>query len=391
MSTGPEQLLIVQATPFCNIDCRYCYLPDRASKHRMTSGTFERVLRRVVEAGIFADNFTVAWHAGEPLIAPIDFYRECLAISRRHQTLSLRIAHSIQTNATLIDDGWARFLGDSGIGVGVSLDGPPELHDRHRVDRTGRGTFAQTWRGVEVLRRHKVPFGAICVLSYDHLDRSEDIYRFFRECGAEAVTFNIDEREGPHARSSFEKADGATRFRRFVREILRFNRADGNPLRLPNLSIDLLSAPNGSPVNHQVMPWKIVSVDWQGDICTFSPELLGNRAPEWSDFRLGNLVRSSWKEIAAGEKFRRLSAEIERGVLRCSRECGFYRWCGGGAPANKYFELGTFDAAETNYCRITRKAVCEANLDLLEEEIAASSNSQTAVQPPSTTSSAPVT
>lgn len=370
MERVDDQLLIVQATPFCNIDCSYCYLPNRGDKHRMSPATFEQVFAGVVQAGIFKQGFTVAWHAGEPLAAPIEFYRECLAISDRHAGATLEIVHNFQTNGTLIDDEWAAFIKANGISVGLSLDGPAALHNHHRVDRAGRGTFERVARGMEILKKHGVPFSIICVLAYDHLSMVDELFTFFCECAPELVIFNFDEKEGVNGASSFAVPDARPRFREFVLRMLRLNRQHGNPLAFRNIVVDLLGE-RDSRANHQVKPWRIVSVDWQGNICTFSPELLGTRDPAYDNFLLGNLVREPIAEIADRPAFRRLQGEIERGVERCRAECEYFDWCGGGAPANKYFELGTFEGGETLYCRLMRKAVCDANLDLLEGDVRA--------------------
>ena len=368
MERTSDQLLIIQSTPFCNIDCRYCYLPNRSDKHRMTPETFDRVIANIVQAGIYRNRFTVAWHAGEPLAVPMAFYRECLAVTARYSSPALAIEHNFQTNGTLIDDDWAAFIKANDISVGLSIDGPAELHDRHRVDRAGRGTFERVMRGMAALKRHGVPFCIICVLTYEHLARVEELFHFLRDCGPEQIIFNFDEREGSHRETSFAAADAVPRFREFVSRMLRLNRAHGNPLSFRNIVVDLLGE-RDPRLNHQVVPWRILSVDWQGNVCTFSPELLGTRDPAYDNFLLGNLAESSIAEISARPTFRRLRGEIERGIKRCRAECEYFDWCGGGAPSNKYFELGSFEQTETIYCRLMRKAVCDANLDLIEADV----------------------
>lgn len=364
-----EQLLIVQATPFCNIDCKYCYLPDRANAHRMAPATFERVLGNVLQSGVFPGGFTIAWHAGEPLAAPISFYRECVAITDRHRGEALDIRHNIQTNATLIDERWAEFLRDASFEIGVSVDGPAFLNDANRLDRAGRGTFAKVERGMAMLRDHDVPFAIICVLTARHLDHVEALFDFLRKSGAHSVNFNFDEEEGGHGVSSFRAEGAVDRFRRFAADLLDLNDRAGRPVVFSNLEIDLLGDERETMRNHQIEPWRIIAVDWQGNACTFSPELLGMREPRFRDFNLGNLAEQPLAEIAGGQVFRALHAEIARGVERCRTTCSYFHWCGGGAPGNKYFEHGTFDAAETLYCRMMRQALCEVNLERLQRNV----------------------
>lgn len=147
--TVPQiQLLVVQPTPFCNIDCRYCYLPDRSSKAVVADETLGNLFRQVFASGWASDGLSVVWHAGEPMVLPIDFYRRAGALIDRLRPPSLTVRQSFQTNGTLIDDAWCEFFAEMQINVGVSIDGPQLLHDKNRVTRSGRGTFDRTIAGI---------------------------------------------------------------------------------------------------------------------------------------------------------------------------------------------------------------------------------------------------
>lgn len=367
--TPRDQLLVVQATPFCNIDCRYCYLATRDERGRRSLETFERVVARVTAAGIFRDEFTICWHAGEPLTVPVAFYRSCVAIAARYASPGLRIRHNVQTNGTLLTPEWCAFFREAGIAVGVSVDGPASLHNGSRVDRSGRGTFARVERGLALLREHDVPFSAICVLTFRHLSNPQELHEFFTTSGAASVSFNIDEIEGPHDVSSFQASGAVAHFTTFLTEILRLNRASARPLRLPNLDVDLLQM-RGQAGNHQVRPWNIVSVDHRGNLSTFSPELMGMADSQYDDFVFGNVFDAPDGWPAPTPALERTAAAIAGGVERCRRECAYFDYCGGGAPANKYFELGTFEGTETLHCRIMRKAVLDVNLANAEATVA---------------------
>ena len=147
---GPVRLLVVQPTPFCNLDCDYCYLPDRGDRSRLPLAVLEAAVERVLESPYFDGEFTLLWHAGEPLMAPIAFYDE--ATQRIGRLLEGRglpastVVQSLQTNATTIDGAWCDCFERNGIHVGVSMDGPAFLHDAHRVTRTGLPTHAATAR-----------------------------------------------------------------------------------------------------------------------------------------------------------------------------------------------------------------------------------------------------
>ena len=142
------ELLVVQPTPFCNIDCCYCYLPDRNSKAVVARQTLHNLFSQVFASGWVGDNLSVVWHAGEPMVLPIDFYCTAFRMIDRLKPAGVEVAHSFQTNGTLIDEAWCAFFAEERIGVGVSIDGPKQFHDRYRLTRAGRGTFDRTMAGI---------------------------------------------------------------------------------------------------------------------------------------------------------------------------------------------------------------------------------------------------
>src|SRR5262245_52159348 len=107
---GPLELLVLQPTPFCNINCSYCYLPDRQSRRRMSPDTLSETFRWVFGSGLAREPFTLLWHAGEPLVLPVSFYATAEELLRRHNVASIPVLQSFQTNATLIDADWCAFL-----------------------------------------------------------------------------------------------------------------------------------------------------------------------------------------------------------------------------------------------------------------------------------------
>ena len=104
------RLLIVQPTPFCNIDCSYCYLPDRRSKHVVATETLANLFSQVFASGWARDHLTVVWHAGEPMVMPIAFYAEAFRLVDRLKPAGLHLTHSFQTNGTLINEAWCDFF-----------------------------------------------------------------------------------------------------------------------------------------------------------------------------------------------------------------------------------------------------------------------------------------
>jgi uncharacterized protein len=200
------QLLVVQPTPFCNIDCRYCYLADRGNKSVVSVKTLENLFTQVFASGWAEEVLSVVWHAGEPMVLPVTFYRDAFAMIDGLKPAGLPIKHSFQTNGTLIDDAWCGFIAETEVTVGVSIDGPRHLHDRNRVTRSGRGTFDKTIAGVRKLKQHALPFHVISVLTAASLAVPEEMFEFYLAEGIEHVCFNVEESEGEHRSESFAAA-----------------------------------------------------------------------------------------------------------------------------------------------------------------------------------------
>jgi uncharacterized protein len=134
-STPRLRQLVLQPTPFCNIDCRYCYLGNRTSTARMSLQTLDFVCRDVFASPRLDEQLDVAWHGGEPLAVPLAWYREAIALMARRRPPALALTHHFQTNGLLVDEDWVRFFDQTGARVGLSIDGPADLHDANRRTR----------------------------------------------------------------------------------------------------------------------------------------------------------------------------------------------------------------------------------------------------------------
>src|SRR5262245_10027159 len=190
--TGPLELLVLQPTPFCNINCSYCYLPDRQSTRRMSPDTLDQTFRWVFDSGLAREPFVLLWHAGEPLVLPVSFYETAADLLRRRNVAAVPVLQSFQTNATLIDARWCAFLRRPDVPLGVSVDGPDFLHDRHRRTRRGGGTFDRVLRGIHLLHAHGIPFEVITVLTADSLGYPDELFDFYQVNGIGSVGFNVE-------------------------------------------------------------------------------------------------------------------------------------------------------------------------------------------------------
>jgi len=366
---GPLELLIVQPTPFCNLNCKYCYLPERHDTQKMTIETFEAALRWVFEAEIYRDEFTIVWHAGEPLVMPMQFYRQAADSVRRLNHTRCRITQSLQTNGTLINNDWCTLFRDVAMKVGISIDGPAAIHDSYRRTLSGRPTHSSVERGIEHLRRNDIPFHAIAVVTNRTLADPTAFFQYFADMRVTTLGLNFEEIEGINRRSSLTDPALLSAFRDFVRCALQFTASHG--LRVREIQSEVKKILSAVRVRStQVIPFKVVSVDHSGRLSTFSPELLGSGWPENStspDFALGCVHTDTYGDVITSPKFLRLFSEVSEGVSRCQETCEFFEVCGGGAPSNKYFENGSFATAETLYCLLRKKIVHEEVLRALED------------------------
>jgi len=364
------ELLVVQPTPFCNINCRYCYLPDRNSKAVVARQTLHNLFSQVFASGWVGDNLAVVWHAGEPMVLPIDFYRNAFRMIDRLKPAGVEVAHSFQSNGTLIDEAWCAFFAEERIGVGVSIDGPKQFHDRYRLTRAGRGTFDRTMAGIRLLRLHQVPFHVISVLSAASMAAPREMFDFFVEEGIEQVCFNVEESEGDHVSESFQEAGVEAAYYRFLSEFWRLSAAAPDKItfiREIEHAIRQVIRPADAPFcNQLVEPFAIISMDWAGNISTFSPELLGLMNPAYDDFLLGNINHDFLIDLPRRPNLTRMLADIQAGVEMCREHCEYFSVCGGGEPVNKLAENGSFASSETNYCRLTKMRATDLVLDALE-------------------------
>ncbi len=178
----------------CNLECRYCYylakreLYPAGAPFRMSDDLLEEYIVQHIQASP-GTAITFAWHGGEPTVLGLDYFRRIVALQRKHRPPGRRIINNVQTNGTLLDEAWCRFLAAEGFLVGLSLDGPAELHDRYRVTRGGQPTHKQVLRGLRLLQQHRVRCDVLCVVHDANVRSPIAVYRFFKELGVEWLQF----------------------------------------------------------------------------------------------------------------------------------------------------------------------------------------------------------
>jgi uncharacterized protein len=371
MSELRTQLAIIQATPFCNINCQYCYLPERLLTRRISLETVTKIAERLFESPFVQGELTIVWHAGEPLVLPVSFYEEAHAIINARNSKNINIVWCIQTNAMLINKQWCEFFKRHNVRVGISLDGPKHIHDSKRRDRAGNGTFARVMKGVQLMQEMGISPGVISVITDTTLQYQEDFWQFFIDNGLQRVGLNPEEVEANNITSSIHYAGAEAAYRQFLKGILATMATSPTSPSLREYEAVIGHIKNsGNPIHNQEnVPMSIINFDCGGNVSTFSPELLTAKHHRYGNFLLGNVYDSSLEELLQTEKFHEIYSSIQSGVENCRATCEYFMFCGGGSPSNKLGEADTFEVTETRTCRLSIKATVDTIIEHLEERL----------------------
>jgi len=351
----------MQPTPFCNIDCEYCYLPNRSSTHKMDMNVLGKIVMEVFSSKLVSPPIDFLWHLGEPLAVPISFYEQAFSIIHEiGKDKGVGYSLSFQTNAMLINQNWIDLIKKNKINIGVSIDGPEFIHNRKRVDRKTNGTHTQVMKGVKMLQEAKIPFSTIMVVTKYSLDYPDKICDFFIENEIDEIGFNIDEMEGCNNSTSFDSVED-DKFKYFIQRLLRRSVESNGRFRVREfwLNIRPFTTEVSEPFNTTNAPFRIFNFDYNGNYSTYCPELLAAKSIDYDNFNLGNIVTDGLDAIETNPTFIKIKGEIDKGVENCKNSCEYWSFCGGGAPSNKFFENGSFSSTETLACKYQKKAVVD--------------------------------
>lgn len=189
----PFHIMTKPIGPICNLDCKYCFYLEKENfypageKWRMPEPVLESYVRQYIESQDQPE-VAFAWQGGEPTLLGIDFFRRVVDLQRKHAG-GKTISNAFQTNGILLDDHWCRFLRDERFLVGISIDGPRELHDRWRLDKQQRPTFDAVMRGIDLLKMHRVDFNTLTVVSSTNAEHPTQVYRFLKQAGSGFMQF----------------------------------------------------------------------------------------------------------------------------------------------------------------------------------------------------------
>ncbi len=330
----------------CNLDCAYCFFLEKerlypGSDFRMSDEVLESYVRQLIEAHRTKE-VTVAWQGGEPTLMGVDFYRRAIVYQDQYRQPGMTFENTMQTNGTLLDDEWCAFFREHDFLIGISVDGPRELHDTYRVDKGGKGTFDKVMRGLRLLQEHQVEYNILVSVNRVNADHPLEVYRFFRdEVGASWLQLiPVIERINEDGRTLYQ--EGTTVPERSV---------------LPEQFGRFLSTTFDEWVRHDVgrvfvQTFEATLRNWMGlpssGMCVFEPTCgLGLALEHNGDlyscdhfvepkYLLGNIQQEHMSKLVASEQQRKFGRAKLDALPRTCRECDVRFACHGECPKNRF-------------------------------------------------------
>ena len=332
----------------CNLDCAYCFFLDKAllypnSKFRMSDTVLEQYLKQLIESHQ-TDRVTVAWQGGEPTLMGLDFYRRAMALEEKYRRPGMTFLNTLQTNGTLLNEEWCEFFKEHNFLIGLSIDGPRELHDIYRLDKGGRPTFDKVIRGLRLLQQHGIEYNLLTTINRVNADYPLEVYRFLRdEAGTDWMQFiPVVERINPNGRRLYQKGNTVSE-----RSVL----PEQFGLFLSTIFDEWVRNDVGRVY---VQTFEAAIRHWMGlsssGMCVFNETCGQGLAIEHNgdlyacdhfvepDYLLGNIRDEHMIELVASEQQLKFGADKRDTLPQYCLECDVRFACHGECPKNRFIE-----------------------------------------------------
>ena len=358
----PMYIMVKPVGSACNLRCDYCYYIEKQhlyaneGRQMLSDELLERFIREYIESQTTPE-VLFTWHGGEPLVRPLAFYEKVVRLQQRYAR-GRRIANSLQTNGTLINDDWARFFHDQGWLIGVSLDGPEAYHDAFRRTRGGGPSFRNVIRGIDILNRHAVEWNALAVANRLNGDHPLSFYRFFKNIGCQYIQVTpVVERLAHHD-------DG-----RQLASLVDEGQLAPFSIR-PKQWGNFLCTIFDEWVRHDVSMFFINIFDatlanWVGvapGLCTMAKHcghagVMEHNGDVYScdhfvfpEYKLGNIHEQSLVEMMYSERQRRFGRAKADSLPTQCRECQWLNACHGECPRNRFIHTANGEPGLNYLC-----------------------------------------
>jgi len=340
--------------PICNLDCRYCFYLEKEALYPNTEDwamppeVLERYIRQYISAQPL-DEVHFAWQGGEPTLLGVDFFRTVIALQQKYAG-GKSIHNALQTNGVLIDDGWGEFLAEHKFLVGLSLDGPRELHDHYRIDKGNAPTFERVMRGLEKLKKHKVEFNTLTVVNRHNSQYPLEVYRFLREVGSRFMQFiPVVERKAAEPGSdglvliqpSFDRSAEVTEwsveplaYGRFLAQIFdEWMKKDVGRYFVQQFDVALESwlGMDASLCVFRKTCGSALAIEHNGDLYSCDHFV-------YPENKLGNIMNITLEEMARSQQQKNFGLDKLNSLPRMCRECDVRFACNGECPKHRFLK-----------------------------------------------------
>jgi uncharacterized protein len=355
-------LLVKPMGAVCNLDCQYCFFLSKemlypGSRFRMADELLETYVRQLLESHR-APEVTIAWQGGEPTLMGLEFFKRSVAYAEQYKRPGQRVSYSMQTNGTQLNDEWGAFLKENSFLIGLSVDGPRDLHNTYRVNKGGKGSFDQVMLGWQYLRKHEVDFNILCTVHAANADHPVEVYRFFRdELGAEFIQFiPIIERATPDtlplANKGWSERPGGDR-PLYTQDGHMVTHRSVKPKQYGSFLIDIFEEwvrQDVAKVYVQIFDVTLGSYVGQHSLCIFAPTCGNALALEHNgdlyscdhfvepNYLLGNIQETHMLELVASDRQRKFGTDKRDTLPTYCRECEVRFACHGGCPRNRFIK-----------------------------------------------------
>lgn len=343
-AAAPFHVMAKPAGGSCNLSCDYCFYVRKTALYpgtrRMSDRVLEAYVRGMIEGTPAGAEVLFSWQGGEPTLMGLPFFERAMVLQRQHGA-GRRIANTLQTNGTLLDDDWGAFLHRNRFLVGLSLDGPRELHDTHRTDRHGEGSGEAVLRGLAVLQRHRVEYNVLTVVSSTNARHPEVVYRFLRRTGARHLQFiplveravaDVDDLECvPDATAVTAASVTGEAYGEFLCRVFdEWRRRDVGRVFVRDFE-DLLGVWSGRPATLCVRArecGRALALEHNGDVYSCDHYV-------YRSHRLGNLLAEPLADLVESPAQRDFGRAKSAALPAFCRACRWLEACHGGCPKHR--------------------------------------------------------
>lgn len=342
----------------CNLNCNYCYYLDKAKMYSDNSVISLDLIEKIIKEYIqINDNEQIVfdWHGGEPLLLGLDYFKKIVELQNRFKA-NKQIFNTIQTNATILNGDFAKFFKDNNFLVGISIDGPQDIHDRYRKDKGDNPTFVRVMNGIELLHRYNVDFNTLTTISKAGEGRGLEVYQFMKSIGSHFMQFMpVLEYVNPYDNSIVspdEKNSVLTSW-------------SVNPMKYGKFMCDIFDYWVKHDVgNYFVNLFDSTLANYCGlnpGTCVYSETCGSNAVVEhngdvypcdhfvYPQYKIGNLNDSSLQEIMSSDKITRFGIDKRNSLPMKCLKCKYFTVCHGECPKHRFGDSGLNSLCEGLY------------------------------------------